>query len=600
MASLTRRSVLRASLGVAAAGALARPYVANAAAATAEVWWTQGFVPEEDAAFKAMAADYEKASGNKIEASIIPYAALRQKAISAITSGVVPDMVEVADFALAPLQSWDDHLVDVNDIVNPMKDQFSPSALPCCYYYNNVTKKRNFYVVPMKIAAVPFHIWQSLVEKGGSKIADLPKTWDAFMDFFKPVQKGLRAAGMRNVYGLGYQVQANGVDSLNTFNAWMVAYGGQGLVTPDGKLHTDDPKIKAAVVQAMTSLTTPFKEGYVPPDCVNWNDADDNNAFHSKLMVMDFDGTISTEVALYHNKAEYDDILTLGLPLSNDGKELASQIAVFGPVIPKGAKNVSVAKEFGKYMVQPKVLNEYLKGGLGRWALPIPAMVKSDPFWLKQDPHRTAYTTQSVISPTFPVYEAYNPAMAQVGSEHVFMTGAFAVMNKGASPEQETEKALKRIEEIFTKYPIVQSSRGDANGERIRTRLASPDNRAASHRRFPVGPPERLGIRLGARLCCTLSRGVRDVRCLSDRLRLVDGPQPGPLQGPVGRSHIYKYVDQYADLLGGRGESEDGLRLSAVGFLCAERLVGQGAADRFCAAVGGAGAADLHLDPLDA
>ena len=457
MTSLTRRSVLGGSLGLAAAGALARPHIANAAATTIEVWFAQGFVPEEDSAFQTMAADYEKASGNKVDHSLIPYAALRQKAISAITSGAVPDMIEVADFALAPIQSWDDKLIDVNDVVEPQKEQFIPTALPCCYFYNNVTKKRAYYVVPVRIAAVPFHIWKSLVEQGGSKISDLPKTWDAFMDFFKPVQKGLRAAGKRNVYGLGYQLTTNGVDPINTFNAWMVAYGGQDLVTPDGKLHTDDPKVKAAAVQAIKSLTSAFKDGYVPPSCVNWNDADDNNAFHSKLMVMDFDGTISTEVALYHDKEQYDDILTHGLPLSNDGKELPSQVAVFGPVIPKGAKNVEVAKEFAKYIIQPKVLNQYLKAGLGRWALPIPEIVKSDPFWLKEDPHRTAYMTQSVIGPTFPIYEAYNPAMAQVGAEHVIMSAAFSVMNSGAAPEQEIDKAFSRIEEIFAKYPIASS-----------------------------------------------------------------------------------------------------------------------------------------------
>jgi multiple sugar transport system substrate-binding protein len=457
MRFLSRRSVLRSSLGLAAAGTLARPYVANAAATTIEVWFAQGFVREEDSAFLAMAADYEKASGNKVDHSLIPYAALRQKAISAITSGVVPDMIEVADFALAPIQSWDDKLIDVNDVVEPQKEQFISTALSCCYFYNNVTKNRAYYVVPVRIAAVPFHIWKSLVEKGGSKISDLPKTWDAFMDFFKPVQKGLRAAGMRNVYGLGYQLTTNGVDPINTFNAWMVAYGGQGLVTPDGKLHTDDPQVKAAAVQAIKSLTSAFKDGYVPPSCVNWNDADDNNAFHSKLMVMDFDGTISTEVALYHDKDQYDDILTHGLPLSNDGKELPSQVAVFGPVIPKGAKNVAVAKEFAKYIIQPKVLNQYLKAGLGRWALPIPEIVKSDPFWLKEDPHRTAYMTQSVIGPTFPIYEAYNPAMAQVGAEHVIMTAAFDVMNSGVAPEQAIDKAFKRAEEIFAKYPIQQA-----------------------------------------------------------------------------------------------------------------------------------------------
>ena len=459
MSILTRRSVIRSSVGFAAAGALARPYIANAATKTAEVWWVQGFVKEEDVAFKKMVDDYEKQSGNKIEQSITPYAALRQKEIAAIQTGVVPDVMEVADFALAPLQSWDDRLTDISDVVEPVKDQFIKTALSSCYYYNNVTKKRAFYVAPMKIAAVPFHIWKSLVEKGGQKISDLPKTWDAFMDFFKPVQDGLRKQGVRNVYALGYQITANGVDPINTFNAWMIANGGLNLVTADGKLHTDDPAVKQACVKALVSLATPFKQGYVPPGCVNWNDADDNNAFHSKLMVMDFDGTISTEVALLSmgRKDDFEDVLTHGLPLSNDGKELPSQVALFGPVIPKGAKNVEVGKEFVKYMIQPKVLNEYLKGGLGRWALPIPEMVKSDPFWLKDDPHRSAYIEQSVIKPTVPIYEAYNPAIAQAGSEHVFMTAIFDYLNNGIAPEPAIDKAFKRAEEIFAKYPIQQA-----------------------------------------------------------------------------------------------------------------------------------------------
>ena len=53
MVNLTRRSVLRTSLALGAAGALARPYVAKAAATTATVWWTQGYAQEEDISFKA-------------------------------------------------------------------------------------------------------------------------------------------------------------------------------------------------------------------------------------------------------------------------------------------------------------------------------------------------------------------------------------------------------------------------------------------------------------------------------------------------------------------------------------------------------------------
>src|SRR4029077_19609923 len=93
MSGLSRRSVLRSSLAVAAAGTLARPYIANAAATTAEVWWPQGFVPEEDVALKKMVADYEKASGNTIELGIMPFAPQRQKIAAAVTSGVVPDVI---------------------------------------------------------------------------------------------------------------------------------------------------------------------------------------------------------------------------------------------------------------------------------------------------------------------------------------------------------------------------------------------------------------------------------------------------------------------------------------------------------------------------
>jgi len=93
MARLTRRSVIRGSIGLVAAGTLVRPYIANAQAKTAEVWWPQGFVPEEDTAIKKITADYEKASGNKIDLSITPFAPQRQKIVAAMQTGVVPDVM---------------------------------------------------------------------------------------------------------------------------------------------------------------------------------------------------------------------------------------------------------------------------------------------------------------------------------------------------------------------------------------------------------------------------------------------------------------------------------------------------------------------------
>src|SRR5438477_10550833 len=412
MTPLTRRSVLRGSLAIGAAGSLTAPYLANAQAKTAELWWTQGFVQEEDISIKKIVADYAKATGNKIELAITPFAPLRQKIVAAMQSGVIPDMFVSTPAEVIALFAWDDRLVDVSDVVATQREEFSETALVNMNCYNNVTKKRSLYGVPYNQGTLPNHVWRPLVEKAGFKMEDIPKTWDAYYDFFKEVQKKLRAQGTRNVYGLGLNVTTNGNDPNNVFNYFLTAYGGRDLVTQDGKLHIDDPQVKEAVIKTLIYPTTAYKDGFVPPGAINWNDADDNNAFHAKQIVMDLDGTISTEVAVLSQgkKEDYDDIVTMGLALSNDGKPVPSSANVFAVLIPKGAKNLDVAKDFLKFLSKPASINEMLKVGLARRVPSMPELVKDDPWWLdKSDPHRVAGVTQALLSPTVLQLWALNP-----------------------------------------------------------------------------------------------------------------------------------------------------------------------------------------------
>ena len=83
----------------------------------------------------------------------------------------------------------------------------------------------------------------------------------------------------------------------------------------DGKLHLDDPKVREAAIKALTYPTTAYKEGFVPPGAINWNDADDNNAFHAKT---DRDGSRRHDLDrgrddIARKKEDYDDIVTMGL-----------------------------------------------------------------------------------------------------------------------------------------------------------------------------------------------------------------------------------------------------------------------------------------------
>jgi len=71
------------------------------------------------------------------------------------------------------------------------------------------------------------------------------------------------------------------------------------------------------------------------------------------------DGTISTEVAIIADSpAYYHDIVTTGLPLSNDGKPVPEQATSACGLIPKRAKNIDVAKDFLNISSSPERVSE--------------------------------------------------------------------------------------------------------------------------------------------------------------------------------------------------------------------------------------------------
>ena len=457
MPSMSRRTAIRGALTTVTTAALARPYLARAAATTAVTWVIQGFVPEEDAAFRKTVAEYEKQSGNKIDYSIMPFTALNQKAISALTSGSVPDLIfHDAPATILPQNAWNDRLVDMSDVVEAQKSVLSETAVLASSFYNSVTKQRSYYLAPVKQACAPIHIWGDLVAKAGLKLSDAPKTWDAFWDFFKPVQTALRAKGMRKLYALGLQMTTVGPNDGNgLFSHFMIANGGQNIVTRDGRLHTDDPVVREAAIRAVEYMTTAYKQGFVPPEALTWNDADDNNAYHEKLFVMDFDGTLSTELAMIKDKkAYYEEMVVMGLPNRNDGTLMPAQVGAGGGFIPKGAQNVAVAKDFMRFFMQPQVMNENLKGGLGRWVPVIPSVVREDPWWTdpKSDPHRLPYVTEAVLNPTIPSYNGFNPAWGQVSAEQLWGQAHADVIKDGIKPADAVDKAFRRAETIFAKF----------------------------------------------------------------------------------------------------------------------------------------------------
>ena len=169
------------------------------------------------------------------------------KLIAALQVGDVPDVVQsvTGGTFLQPRAVWNDQILEIADVVATQEKEFLPAALDACRYYNKTTRKHAYYAVPIKCATLMEEIWRPLIEEAGMSADAIPATQDAFFDFFQIVQDKLRAKG-RRIFGLGYSMATKEADSGNLFNSFLVAYGGQNIVSPDGALHVEDDQIRKA------------------------------------------------------------------------------------------------------------------------------------------------------------------------------------------------------------------------------------------------------------------------------------------------------------------------------------------------------------------
>src|SRR4029079_9950993 len=191
---------------------------------------------------------------------------------------------------------------------------FHPTALSGSRFYNAKLKKHSFYTVPIKCSTLMEQVWRPPLEEACFSDNDVPKTHNAYFDFFQTVQDKLRSKGKR-IFGLGYSMAAKEADAGNLFHQFLVSYGGVGIVLPDGKLNIDDPAVRKAATTSLERLTTPFKKGYVPPGAINWGDVDNNNAFFARQIVMTPNATISIAAAQMDKPdLYYKEILTRGVP----------------------------------------------------------------------------------------------------------------------------------------------------------------------------------------------------------------------------------------------------------------------------------------------
>lgn len=419
-----------------------------------KIWSDKGYTLEEDEALRQIISNWEQQSGNKIKLSFYTNDELPQKTQRALQAGNPPDIVisSSAERELYPRLAWKGQLADISDVIEPVKSLYSEGVLEAVRLYNNVDKKRSYYAIPIDQLTIHVFYWRDLLGQVGRTQSDIPKEWDAFWEFWKQVQNDLRGQQKQNIYGLGFPFSSGSTDTYYLFEQILEAYNVQ-LLDSKGQLLLNDPKVRQGIVDSLEWYAKFFREGYVPPDAVNWLNPDNNRSLLNRGVVMTPNSSLSIPAALRQDPDTYRNKLgILEFPNKPNGKPMRYLVSVNEIVLFAESKNQKLGKDFLAYLIKPETIGNYLKTTGGRY-LPVMKAVWKDPFWTNPaDPHLSTATKTLTKGLTRPFYIVQNPAYSLVLEENVWGNALNRIVVNSISPEQAADTAIERIKQIFDEW----------------------------------------------------------------------------------------------------------------------------------------------------
>ncbi|MDJ0516590.1 MAG: ABC transporter substrate-binding protein [Trichodesmium sp. MO_231.B1] len=320
------------------------------------IWWTKGFYPEENEAIKQIIANWEKKSG--YPAKLLFFnddESLKITLLKAVRTGKPPDIVYNygLEFAVSPRLAWEGKLADVSDVIEPVKSLYTQTALASVYLNNNVTKKRSYYAVPIQQQTVHIHYWQDLLEKINLKKSDIPNEWDKFWQFWQNAQKTIRQKDKSEIYGIGLTMSAASEDNFYEFEQMLEVYD-VNLLDKNGKLLVDKPEVRQGIITVLNWITNLYKDGYIPPDSVQWSAVDNNVNFLNQNLLMVVNPTLSIPASQKQDPEIYQNqIKTIEFPYEPDGEPPKYLVSVKQILTFKSSSNLQQAKNFLSFFIWP-------------------------------------------------------------------------------------------------------------------------------------------------------------------------------------------------------------------------------------------------------
>ena len=438
---------------VASALLLAPP---GAQAADPLVWWEKSFYAQEDDAVREIIAAFEQETGKQVEL-VQPTQSelLFGRAQAALEAGQPPDFLfSTAGEIWVAQWAYQDRLVDLAGILAPVLDLFDADIIDASTLLDGKTGERGLYALPMGRYSNHIHVWNSLLERAGFTLADIPKEWEPFWSFWcDRVQPAVRKAmGREDIWGVGLPMSTAALDTDDELLQFELAYGTPWL-DRGRRPQVDDPAVRAGIVKALNAYTAIWRKGCTPPDSTSWTNISNNKAFLAQSVVMTPNTSLSIPGALRTARPDdyYKNAATIDWPDATDGQPLVIVGALQRAVVFKAGRNPALAGDFVRFLAEEGWLAHWLDFAGDRLMPPMRKLVEQ-PFWLDpSDPHRMRAAIQILTRQHLMNRQLRDNEWrsGRIWQENVWGNAVHRVVTEGISPEQAVDEAIARIKQIL-------------------------------------------------------------------------------------------------------------------------------------------------------
>ena len=414
------------------------------------IWWYEGYVPAEKTFFEKIVRDWEKENSKKIQLVFFDEEALLDEAINeALKTGATPD-ITLNHTQLVTQLAWSGKVKDVSDVIKPVANSFPNSILKNSYQYNNITKKKSYYAVPIYQEGVYLHYWRDMLEQLGYSSEDIPQDWSGFWQFWMTVQQQLQAQD-QEVFGLGFTSSPHSTDTFLFFEHILEAFDVK-IFNSRNQLLINHPKNRQGIIKALDWWTQLYKQAYIPPSSLVWGNVDNNSSFYNRIVAMTPNPTLSIPAARADEQDVYlKQLGTVAFPLKPSGEPM-TYITKVRQALVFADRNFEDATSFLSYLIQPEVLARYIEAAGGRF-FPANKANWNDPFWTNpEDPHISLVRKMLTESPTRSHYFSDSPAYMSVLEQNVWGQALSSIITEDISPEVAADRAISQIKQIFSQW----------------------------------------------------------------------------------------------------------------------------------------------------